>query len=320
MTLLALGAGFLLWSTPLGLHGSLPEPDDSTTRPWQLSLINLGAKTVWDTLLPSSQKTIDSLKRSFWPDNGLFLLSRSDSIHQSILIKKTTPPVSCPEIHPCPTEENPEWIEILNQSSQPIFWEWLRECGDSVTSWEIQDPKNLWLDGERALFFASGQTEKSALWQQSLRSGELKRSSLRNSGDTLSLCWHNHVILTIHWPGASANQCRQGWNSSENSWIQAVQPTPGYAPHPLLPQEESPQLASHSIQRGQPIRLRLPLSHPTNQILLYSRYGVRLHQAENLPAGAQWKSPASVTQTQSVILISVSFHSQRWHDVVVVHP
>ncbi|MFA6836770.1 MAG: hypothetical protein WCR04_10270, partial [Fibrobacteraceae bacterium] len=105
-------------------------------------------------------------------------------------------PVKLSEIHPCPDEGIPEWIEVYNSGELPISFESLNFCSRGKISALRKDSLN---KRESAVLSKDTASLRSWLGIPDVRLLKADFGYLKNSADTLLLCYRDVPVDTVVW-------------------------------------------------------------------------------------------------------------------------
>ncbi len=166
--------------------------------------------------------------------------SENDSV-KTFLIMSEHSPIQISEIHFCPEEGNSEWIEIYNASPRPLPLAAFSFCGRGLLYVQKTDSLGAY---ESVLLARDTLLLRQEIGFQEVRIFRATFGTLKNSGDTLSLCVQNvmsknvenqtiskksilffsDTILTIFWDKTKNEVCPFGFNPETG----ARENTPGF--------------------------------------------------------------------------------------------
>ena len=132
-------------------------------------------------------------------------------------------PLRVTEVHHCPEEPMPEWVELYNSSEYPLPLESFRFCdrggalgmsGDSIRPYQA------------VLVSKDTSSLRTALNIPDIRMIQVSLGFLNNTEGMLRLCYRDSVIDSVYWKKGTVS-CPSGFNplSMRREF------TPGYLPH-----------------------------------------------------------------------------------------
>ena len=198
----------------------------------------------------------------------------SDSLLEGVMAGLS--PLRVTEVHHCPEEPMPEWVELYNSSEYPLPLESFRFCdrggalgkaGDSIRPYQA------------VLVSKDTSSLRSALGIPDIRMFQVSLGFLNNNEGTLRLCFRDKVIDSVYWNKGTVS-CPSGFNplSMRREF------TPGYLPK----NARNVSLASGANQgaakapveyklssrviskKGSPLRVRVESEHNVTLSLLDS--------------------------------------------------
>ncbi|OWV24273.1 hypothetical protein B7982_00705 [Fibrobacter sp. UWB2] len=207
----------------------------------------------------------------------------SDSLLEGVMAGLS--PLRVTEVHHCPEEPMPEWVELYNSGEYPLPLESFRFCdrggalgkaGDSIRPYQA------------VLVSKDTSSLRSALGIPDIRMIQVSLGFLNNNEGTLRLCFRDNVIDSVYWNKGTVS-CPSGFNplSMRREF------TPGYLPNGLqvnawnksragVANKESSnpvpakvpveyKLSSRVIsKKGSPLRVRVESEHNVTLSLLDS--------------------------------------------------
>lgn len=160
-------------------------------------------------------------------------------------------PLVFSEIHHCPAEPFPEWIEIYNASAVPLPLSQIGLCGKG----------GFWgADGDSvppatAVLATRDSAElRAQLGFPDVRIAQVQMGTLSNSGGSLSLCFGSTVVDSVSWDKSTV-QCPSGFNPL----VERPENTPGFlaksSSRARFPVEVT--VSSRVVRmKGEPLRVR----------------------------------------------------------------
>ena len=198
----------------------------------------------------------------------------SDSLLEGVMAGLS--PLRVTEVHHCPEEPMPEWVELYNSSEYPLPLEAFRFCdrggalgkaGDSIRPYQA------------VLVSKDTSSLRSALGIPDIRMIQVSLGFLNNNEGTLRLCFRDNVIDSVYWNKGTVS-CPSGFNplSMRREF------TPGYLPKNARNMSlagdanqgaaKAPveyKLSSRVIsKKGSPLRVRVESEHNVTLSLLDS--------------------------------------------------
>lgn len=204
----------------------------------QLQVLNCDSSLVEWTILPLKYRNLDESKTmtitdSLWifsryeGESLLFkaALSLDENIQNNqvdtLLFLHESPPVYLTEVHHCPEEPTPEWIEIYNQENRalPLVHFGLGERGLISSSVEdsIDSHQSLILTKDTLAFIQSKGLADLFFKQVAL-------GYLKNTSDTIFLTYKNTVLDSTIWNKKTGIECPSGFNPKTGR----AENTPGF--------------------------------------------------------------------------------------------
>ena len=144
----------------------------------------------------------------------------SDSLLEGVMAGLS--PLRVTEVHHCPEEPMPEWVELYNSSEYPLPLEVFRFCdrggalgkaGDSIQPYQA------------VLVSKDTSTLRAALNIPDIRMIQVSLGFLNNTEGTLRLCFRDETIDSVYWNKGTVS-CPSGFNPL----TMRREFTPGYLP------------------------------------------------------------------------------------------
>jgi len=254
---------------------SLPNSRESVWKLWAGSCMD--SVTV---MLPKPGKVI---QRVGLTDNWEFVEASkavlesqeaSDSLLEGVMAGLS--PLRVTEVHHCPEEPMPEWVELYNSSEYPLPLEVFRFCdrggalgkaGDSIRPYQA------------VLVSKDTSSLRAALGIPDIRMIQVSLGFLNNNEGTLRLCFRDNVIDSVYWNKGTVS-CPSGFNplSMRREF------TPGYLPknarNVSLAGDANQGAAKAPVEyklssrviskKGSPLRVRVESEHNVTLSLLDS--------------------------------------------------
>ena len=254
---------------------SLPNSRESVWKLW--------ARSCMDSVTVMQPKPGKVIQRVGLTDNWEFVEASkavlesqeaSDSLLEGVMAGLS--PLRVTEVHHCPEEPMPEWVELYNSSEYPLPLEVFRFCdrggalgkaGDSIQPYQA------------VLVSKDTSTLRAALNIPDIRMIQVSLGFLNNTEGTLRLCFRDETIDSVYWNKGTVS-CPSGFNplSMRREF------TPGYLPknarnvslasganHGAVKNPVEYKLSSRVIsKKGSPLRVRVESEHNVTLSLLDS--------------------------------------------------
>ena len=198
----------------------------------------------------------------------------SDSLLEGVMAGLS--PLRVTEVHHCPEEPMPEWVELYNSSEYPLPLEVFRFCdrggalgkaGDSIRPYQA------------VLVSKDTSSLRAALNIPDIQMIQVSLGFLNNNEGTLRLCFRDNVIDSVYWNKGTVS-CPSGFNplSMRREF------TPGYLPknarNVSLAGDANQEAAKAPVEyklssrviskKGSPLRVRVESEHNVTLSLLDS--------------------------------------------------
>lgn len=189
-------------------------------------------------------------------------------------IAKLAKSLQITEIHHCPEEPMPEWVELYNASQSPIPLDAFRFCDRGGALGKVGDSIRPY---QTILVSKDTSALRLALGIPDIRLIQVALGYLNNSEGSLSLCFHNGVADSVSWSKATV-PCPSGFNPRTRK----RESTPGYQPQSgqgidagaVREVQSGPvvyKLSSRVVsKKGSPLRVRVESEFNVNLSLLDS--------------------------------------------------
>lgn len=226
----------------------------------------------------------------------------SNNVVDTLIFAIDNSPVRISEVHHCPEEPVPEWVEIYNASARPMSLGDLRFCNRGGPFGETRDS----LAPYESIVISK---DTAALREQILygdvRLLQVSLGYLNNTAGSLSLCYRNTVLDSVSWDKSTVT-CPMGFNPITRK----AENTPGFVNHRVSASSAEPftyKVLSRVIsKRGDPLRVRIENESNVSLKLLDSAR--REVWKMNIPpsSGAWWNVPVQKHISIGVGYISLS--------------
>ena len=126
-------------------------------------------------------------------------------------------PLVITEVHHCPSEPEPEWVEVYNQTSEPLDLSNFRFCGrGSFWSGKIEAHQSI-------LFTRDSMMLRDFLGFRDVEIRQISMGYLNNTSGSITLCYKDVAFDSVYWDKKTAT-CPHGFNPL----TQKAENTPGY--------------------------------------------------------------------------------------------
>lgn len=170
----------------------------------------------------------------------------------TLLLVEGRSPLVISEVHHCPQEPVPEWVEVYNASRSALPLSRLRFCGRGGVWGSVKDS----LSPLQALLLTKDSSElRSHLGFGDVPIIQVSMGYLGNTGGSLSLCFDSQVVDSVSWDKSTA-VCPDGFSPLAG----APENTPGFVSRTGAKTEApfSLELSSRVVRaKGQPLRVRV---------------------------------------------------------------
>lgn len=144
----------------------------------------------------------------------------SDSLLEGVMAELS--PLRVTEVHHCPEEPMPEWVELYNSSEYPLPLEVFRFCDRGGALGKAGD---LIRPYQAVLVSKDTSTLRAALNIPDIRMIQVSLGFLNNTEGTLRLCFRDETIDSVYWNKGTVS-CPSGFNPL----TMRREFTPGYLP------------------------------------------------------------------------------------------
>lgn len=144
----------------------------------------------------------------------------SDSLLEGVMAGLS--PLRVTEVHHCPEEPMPEWVELYNSSEYPLPLEVFRFCDRGGALGKADDSIQPY---QAVLVSKDTSSLRAALNIPDIRMIQVSLGFLNNNEGTLRLCFRDNVIDSVYWNKGTVS-CPSGFNPL----TMRREFTPGYLP------------------------------------------------------------------------------------------
>jgi hypothetical protein len=175
-----------------------------------------------------------------------------NNVLDTLLLVEGRSPLVVSEVHHCPPEPVPEWVEVYNASRSPFPLSQLHLCGRGGTWGGTLDS----ISPLQAILVTKDSAELRAhLGFADVRIVQASIGYLNNTGGSLSLCLGSQVVDSVSWSKGTAS-CPDGFSPLAG----APENTPGFVPKAGSRAEDpfTMTLSSRVVRtKGTPLRVRV---------------------------------------------------------------
>ena len=207
------------------------------------------------------------------------------------------------EIHHCPTEPEPEWVEVYNASVNGVAMRDFSFCGKKK-NWS-ESVRDSIMPFESVVFTRDSALLREFLGFRDVRVFQYPMGYLNNVSGLISICKGDFVVDSVSWDKNTV-KCPAGFNPltgrSEN--------TPGFQGHSDKKNEQVPftyKLSSRVVRlRKTPLRVYVESDYPVSLKLLDS--AGRPHWKFEVPSrsNAWWSVPLDSMTHIGIVYLSLS--------------
>lgn len=150
----------------------------------------------------------------------------------TLLVMPLESPLRITEVAPCPEEPLPEWFEITNISERPFPLNELQEC----SSGPLFSPLDSLPAGASLIATRDTATLRDWFGFPEARLAQSSVQSMRNSADTLALCWKQLLLDSIIWSANNPPPCPHSYSPHTPQQVAS----PGFESAPSPPRTDIP--------------------------------------------------------------------------------
>ena len=207
----------------------------------------------------------------------------------TLLVYPGHPPVVITEVHHCPEEPMPEWVEVYNASRYPLPLSRLRFCGRGGAWGGTQDSLQPY---ESMIVTKDTAGLREQLGFRDVRFAYAAMGFLNNTAGSLLLCFDGSAIDSVSWTKNTV-ACPSGFDPR----VGRAENTPGFQRHSPGPASEEPftfRLSSRVIcKRGSPLRVSV-VSEFAVQVQLLDSAGHSVWKTLVPPGANAWQNLPAV--------------------------
>ncbi len=215
-------------------------------------------------------------------------------------------PLVISEVHHCPQEPEPEWVEVYNSSSQEFPLKNFRFCDrGGIWSSNKSDSKaqDLIQAYETVLFTKDSLGLREFLGYKDVRIVQLSMGYLNNTAGSLAICYGNKTIDRVEWDKSTV-ACPAGFNPQ----TRRAENTPGYQGRQLKDTPFSYKLSSRVVsRRGGNLRVYVEGEKEVDLKLLDSSGRKQWRMSVPAMSNTWWTVPLEKLPKTGLAYISLSF-------------
>lgn len=303
------GAEYALWKMTFNFTGC-----DSTRFTYQVE--NLGNGRVHrDSALAGEAFGLESLRgeafriRAEVPPDA----APSNNLLDTMVFVSGKFPLVISEVHHCPNEPEPEWVEVYNRGDVPISLEKIRFCGRGGF-WKDS------LEGGNSLVLSR---DTAALLEflgfRDVQMRQVALGYLNNTAGSLSICYGEQVLDSVGW-NKSTVACPLGFNPQTSR----AENTPGYQSVRSRNTSEKVfryKLPSRTVRKNKGPLLVYVESESSVTLKLLDSAGRSVWKRTAPPnSNAWWKVPADTLLEVGVGYLSISSGKEEQTMGILVRP
>lgn len=215
------------------------------------------------------------------------------------------PKLRISEIHHCPLEPEPEWVEIYNASDKALSMQQFRFCnrgknwgsmrGDTLAPFEV------------AVLTRDTLMLREFFGFKDVRLFQVSMGFLNNTAGSISVCWGDSVIDSVAWDKSTV-ECPSGFSPMSGT----AENTPGFLGKSRREKGESEEpftyrLSSRVVRRrGAPLRVYVESAYPVQLRLLDSSGHEEWKTSVPPHSNAWWQVPVAQGAGLGVAYVSLS--------------
>lgn len=224
-------------------------------------------------------------------------LPTNDSL-DTLLLSPQNSPLHFTEIHHCPSEGNAEWVELYNALPKPLPLLGFDLC--SRGTFYVTEADSI-LAYESILLTRDTTALRSELGFDDVKIFRASMGALKNTADTLALCYSGDTLETVIWTKTEYANCPAGFNPQTGN----AENTPGFQGRTQKSLGEAPFTvevsARVSRKGGDAPRARI-LGSSTVTLVLLSEAGRRVWE-KSVSGGNAWIELPLLSQNPGVYFL-----------------
>lgn len=229
--------------------------------------------------------------------------SYNDSL-DTLLVLPGSSPIVISEVHHCPQEPEPEWVEVFNRTGRSLSLKKFRFC-DRGGLWEKSAADSI-APFQSIIFTKDTAGLREILGYRDARLVQLSLGYLNNSSGKLDLCYGDVVLDSVSWDKSTVS-CPLGFSPITGK----AEYTPGFqrsAQSLSARQNEIPfmyKLSSRMVRRNGSLRVYVESENPVELKLLDSAGRVQWTQVAPARSNAWWNVPLNDLPRTGVAFVSL---------------
>lgn len=263
-----------------------------------------GGKVLADTSMIQGRLEIPEAKgRTLWVRAALPSDEASgNDLLDTMLVSAGNSPVVVSEVHHCPQEPEPEWVEVYNRTGRSLPFNKFQFCGrGGLWSKNLDDSLGPF---QSVIFTKDSSGLRDFLGYKDARLVQLSIGYLNNTSGNISICYGDQVLDSVAWDKSTAT-CPQGFNPLTG----VAEYTPGFQRNAGA-KNESPftyKLSSRVVRRdGTPLRVLVESVLPVDLKLLDSTGHVLWKNKIPAQSNMWWNVPLEGLPRTGIAYVSLS--------------
>ncbi len=294
---LSRGAG-LGWNLRFSMTGC----DSSWVYYWVEDLF--GGKVTADSALIRGRLEIPEAKGgTLWVRASLPLDEASgNDLQDTLLVTARNSPVVVSEVHHCPLEPEPEWVEVYNRTGRSLPFNKFQFCGRGGL-WSKNSGDSLG-PFQSVIFTRDSSGLRDFLGYRDARLVQLSLGYLNNTSGNISICYGNLVLDSVAWDKTTVS-CPQGFNPLTGE----AEYTPGFhrSNGSKIDTPFTYKLSSRVVKRdGAPLRVLVESALPVDLKLLDSSGHVLWKNRIPAQSNMWWNVPLAGLPRTGIAYVSLS--------------
>lgn len=234
----------------------------------------------------------------------------------TLLISSGNSPIVVTEVHHCPQEPEPEWVEVYNRTSRALALEKFQFCGRGGP-WSKNSNDSIG-PFQSIIFTKDSLGMREFLGYGEARIVQLSMGYLNNAVGNISICYGSQIVDSVSWDKTTVS-CPQGFNPVTNR----AESTPGFQ-RSVHSRNEIPftyKLSSRVVKRdGTPLRVWVESLFPVDLKLLDSTGHVLWKSHVPAQSNMWWSVPLKDLPRTGIAYIAFSSGSYENKVGIVLRP
>ncbi len=223
----------------------------------------------------------------------------------TMLVAPGASPIVISEIHHCPQEPEPEWVEVYNRTGHALPLDKFRFCGRGGFFARHEDDSIA--PFQSIIFTKDTAALRDVLGYKDARLIQLSLGYLNNSSGSIALCFGEAVLDSVAWDKSTVS-CPLGFSPITGK----AEYTPGFqkssSQKGALQKNETPftyRLSSRMVRRNGTLRVYVESEKAVELRLLDSAGHVQWSHSAPAKSNAWWKVPLDSLSKTGVAYISL---------------